>query len=35
MKKINRAYITYPSDPMNLEVWEKQVLCIIEDANFE
>ena len=35
MKKIDKAYITYPSDPENLDVWEKQVLSIIEDANFE
>jgi digeranylgeranylglycerophospholipid reductase len=35
MKKISKAYSAYPSDPSGLENWEKQVLNIIEDANFE
>jgi hypothetical protein len=35
MKKINKSYISYPSDPSGLETWEKHILSIIEDANFE
>lgn len=35
MKKISKEYSAYPSDPRGLETWEKHVLNIIEDANFE
>lgn len=35
MKKINKAYTNYPSSPDGLNNWEKNVLEIIADANFE
>ncbi len=35
MKKINKAYSAYPSSPEGLDNWEKNVLDIINDANFE
>ncbi|RDE14075.1 MAG: hypothetical protein C4K48_07090 [Candidatus Thorarchaeota archaeon] len=35
MKKLGRVYATYPSNPTGLESWEKNVLSIIEDANFQ
>ncbi len=35
MKKLGKVYAAYPSNPTGLEAWEKNVLSIIEDANFE
>ena len=35
MKKMNKAFINYPSNPDGLESWEKSVLGIVESANFE
>ncbi len=35
MKKISKLYREYPTDPQDLENWEKSVLNIIESANFE
>lgn len=34
MKKISKAYTSFPSDPNELDNWEKNVLAIIEEANF-
>jgi digeranylgeranylglycerophospholipid reductase len=34
MKKMNKAYLGYPSNPNDLDNWEKNVLSIIEDAIF-
>ena len=35
MKKMNKAYSNYPTNPDKLENWEKTVLSIVESANFE
>ena len=35
MKRMNKAYTAYPSSLEGLNNWEKTVLDIIEDANFE
>ncbi|MGD9396395.1 MAG: NAD(P)/FAD-dependent oxidoreductase [Candidatus Thorarchaeota archaeon] len=35
MKKMNKAYSNYPTNPDTLDNWEKTVLGIIESANFE
>ncbi|MFW9807228.1 MAG: hypothetical protein ACFFFK_10920, partial [Candidatus Thorarchaeota archaeon] len=35
MKKMNKAFINYPSNPDGLEIWEKSVLGIVESAHFE
>ena len=35
MKKMDKAYTNYPSNPDGLESWEKTVLDIVEAANFE
>ena len=35
MKKMTKAYAGYPSSSAGLDAWEKSVLGIIEDANFE
>jgi geranylgeranyl reductase family protein len=34
MKKMNKAYASYPSSSAGLDDWEKNVLGIIESANF-
>lgn len=35
MKKMNKAYSDYPTTSAGLDAWERNVLGIIEDANFE
>ena len=35
MKKMSKAYAAYPSNPTGLEDWEKNILSIVEEANFE
>jgi digeranylgeranylglycerophospholipid reductase len=34
MKKMSKLYAAYPSDPDDLENWEKNVLSIVGDADF-
>jgi hypothetical protein len=35
MKKMNKIYAAYPSTSAGLDVWERNVLNIIEDAEFD
>lgn len=35
MKKMSKAYAAYPSSSAGLDTWERNVLGIIEDANFK
>ncbi|MCK4567435.1 MAG: hypothetical protein KAU48_09010, partial [Candidatus Thorarchaeota archaeon] len=35
MKKMSKAYSAYPSSSAGLDVWERNVLGIVEDANFK
>ncbi len=35
MKKMSKAYAAYPSNSAGLDAWERNVLSIVEDANFK